>query len=77
MVDDIRDRDERLGPSTYLTEAEAREFHSLFIISFVVFTLVAIVAHFLVWQWRPWLPGEDGYAQVTISAPAPVQTTHA
>ena len=28
---------------------------------FIGFTLVAIVAHFLVWTWRPWLPGEDGY----------------
>lgn len=61
MVDDIRDS-ERLGPSTYLTEAEAREFHGLFMVSFVIFTLVAIVAHFLVWTWRPWLPGEQGYA---------------
>jgi light-harvesting complex 1 beta chain len=23
--------------------------------SFIVFTLIAVVAHFLVWQWRPWL----------------------
>jgi light-harvesting complex 1 beta chain len=45
-----------------LTEDEAKEFHSLFVTSFVVFTVIAIVAHFLVWQWRPWLPGAKGYA---------------
>ncbi len=45
-----------------LTENEAKEFHSLFVTSFVVFTVIAIVAHFLVWQWRPWLPGAKGYA---------------
>jgi light-harvesting complex 1 beta chain len=38
-----------------LTEREAKEFHGIFMSSFVGFTLVAIVAHFLVWQWRPWL----------------------
>lgn len=56
--------DERLGPLTYLTESEAKEFHKLFMTSFIIFTLVAIVAHFLVWSWRPWLPGPDGYAQL-------------
>jgi light-harvesting complex 1 beta chain len=30
--------------------------------SFLIFTGVAVVAHFLVWQWRPWLPGPGGYA---------------
>ena len=37
-----------------LTEHEAKEFHSLFVQSFIGFTVVAIIAHFLVWQWRPW-----------------------
>jgi len=44
-----------------LTEPEAREFHRIFVLSFVIFTAIAIVAHFLVWQWRPWLPGPNGY----------------
>ena len=47
---------------TGLTEAEAKEFHGIFITSFIVFTVVAIIAHFLAWQWRPWLPGPHGYA---------------
>jgi light-harvesting complex 1 beta chain len=38
-----------------LTEAEARQFHRIFVTSFLVFTGIAVVAHFLVWQWRPWL----------------------
>jgi light-harvesting complex 1 beta chain len=45
-----------------LTEPEAKEFHKIFITSFIVFTVIAIIAHFLVWQWRPWLPGVHGYA---------------
>jgi light-harvesting complex 1 beta chain len=38
-----------------LTENEAREFHKIFMGSFVLFLVIAIVAHILVWQWRPWL----------------------
>ncbi len=45
-----------------LSEGEAREFHGIFITSFIIFTVVAIVAHMLVWQWRPWIPGPEGYA---------------
>ena len=51
----------RGNSSSGLTDSEAREFHSIFVTSFIVFTAIAIVAHFLVWQWRPWLPGPNGY----------------
>ncbi len=47
-----------------LTENEAREFHRIFMTSFVGFTVVAIVAHFLAWQWRSWFPGVDGYSML-------------
>jgi light-harvesting complex 1 beta chain len=47
--------DEKRVSLSGLTEGEAREFHSIFVTSFIVFTLIAVVAHFLVWQWRPWL----------------------
>jgi len=51
----------RASSSSGLTDSEAREFHSIFVTSFIVFTVIAIIAHFLVWQWRPWLPGPNGY----------------
>ena len=38
-----------------LTEGEAREFHGIFVRSFLLFTAVAVVAHILAWVWRPWL----------------------
>ena len=44
-----------------LSEPEAKEFHKIFMTSFIIFTVIAIVAHILVWQWRPWLPGPNGY----------------
>ena len=43
------------GSLSGLTEKEAQEFHGIFMKSFVGFTFIAIVAHILVWQWRPWL----------------------
>jgi light-harvesting complex 1 beta chain len=45
---------ERFGPGAYLTPEEAKEFHKMFVTSFIAFTILAIVAHALVWNWRPW-----------------------
>lgn len=63
------------GSMSGLTESEAQEFHKIFMMSFIGFTLVAIVAHFLVWQWRPWLPGPDGYSAVIMDG-AKYAATH-
>lgn len=49
---------------TGLTDQEAVEFHALFMKGFFIFTLIAIVAHVLVWAWRPWLPSENGYTAI-------------
>ena len=56
--------DKRSGSLSGLTDSEAKEFHSLFITSFIIFLVVAIVAHFLVWQWRPWFPSATGYTSM-------------
>ncbi len=53
---------DRPGSLSGLTENEAKEFHSIFMTSFIIFTIIAIIAHILVWMWRPWLPGVKGYA---------------
>ena len=47
-----------------LTRDEAKEFHGIFVTSFILFTIIAIVAHVLVWMWRPWIPGPEGYASL-------------
>ena len=47
--------EERKGSLSGLTENEAREFHVIFMGSFMGFTAIAVVAHVLVWMWRPWL----------------------
>ena len=52
---------------TGLNEEEAREYHSFFVSSTIGYIVIAIIAHFLVWQWRPWFPGPEGYG-MTIDA---------
>ncbi len=47
-----------------LSEQEAKEFHGIFVSSFIIFTVIAVIAHFLAWTWRPWLPSAKGYAMV-------------
>ena len=36
-----------------LSDQEAKEFHSRFMMSFTFFIFVAVVAHILTWMWRP------------------------
>jgi len=59
---------ERTVSLSGLTEQEAKEFHGVFMTSFVTFTIVAIIAHILVWLWRPWLPPEGGYTSILDGA---------
>jgi len=61
-------RDESTGTFTGLTADEAKEFHGLFMMGFIIFTVIAIIAHFLVWSWRPWFPGPEGYAALQDGA---------
>jgi light-harvesting complex 1 beta chain len=60
----MANEDERKALSG-LSEREAKEFHGIFMTSFIIFVVVAAIAHFLAWQWRPWLPGAKGYSSLT------------
>jgi light-harvesting complex 1 beta chain len=44
-----------VGSMSGLTDQEAKEFHSIFANTFVIFLVLALTAHFLVWQWKPWI----------------------
>jgi light-harvesting complex 1 beta chain len=37
-----------------LTEAEAKEFHGVLVASMGAFFVLNVIAHILVWSWRPW-----------------------
>ena len=49
---------------TGISPEEAKEVHSLFMKSFLVFTGIAVLAHIFAWLWRPWLPGANGYSSL-------------
>ena len=36
------------------TKNEAKEFHRMFMVSTAGFVGLTVVAHILVWAWRPW-----------------------
>ena len=59
---------ERDGSLSGLTEAEAKEFHRVFMGSFILFTVVAIIAHVLVWNWRPWFPDTQGHFGALVNS---------
>jgi light-harvesting complex 1 beta chain len=56
--------DKNGGSWTGLTDAEAEEFHRFYLQGTFLFVGIAVVAHFLVWLWRPWIPGPKGYAML-------------
>ncbi|OYU15996.1 MAG: light-harvesting protein [Alphaproteobacteria bacterium PA4] len=62
--------DNKIGPGTYLTDAEAKELHKGFVASMAFFVLVAVIAHFLVWVWRPWFGESRAYAAVEVQQQA-------
>ena len=70
----MSDIQNRTSSTSGLTDSEAREFHSIFVTSFIAFTVVAIIAHILVWLWRPWLPGPEGYRTSLLDGVAAVQS---
>ncbi|MEL6201342.1 MAG: light-harvesting antenna LH1, beta subunit [Pseudomonadota bacterium] len=60
-----------------MSEGEAQEFHKFYLQGMTLFAAIAVVAHFLVWLWRPWIPGPNGYAALenvnqTVSALLPM-----
>jgi light-harvesting complex 1 beta chain len=69
----MADLDKR-GSLSGLTELEAKEFHAIFMTSFIIFLVIAIIAHILAWQWRPWLPGSEGYRSTLEGVKAAVNS---
>ncbi len=37
-----------------LTDEEAQEFHTYYMQGLIGFAMAAVIAHILVWAWRPW-----------------------
>jgi light-harvesting complex 1 beta chain len=46
--------DNSSGTPSGLTHSEAQEFHRLFMQGTLGFVAVTVLAHLLIWVWRPW-----------------------
>ena len=46
--------DSNSGSLSGLTSNEAKEFHRIFMGGFAAFFAASVVAHILIWMWRPW-----------------------
>jgi light-harvesting complex 1 beta chain len=57
--------EEYRSPISGLTNDEAKELHSGFMMMMTIYFIIAAVAHYLVWLWRPWFPGTPGYVKAT------------
>jgi light-harvesting complex 1 beta chain len=58
-----------------VSDQEAQEFHNFYLQGTTLFTLVAIVAHVLVWLWRPWIPPAGGYKAALLDGATTVLST--
>lgn len=56
------------GSWSGISDQEAQEFHSYYMQGMFLFVAIAVVAHLLVWFWRPWIPGPKGYASLMDGA---------
>jgi light-harvesting complex 1 beta chain len=46
--------EERKGSLSGLTASEAKEFHRMMMLGFGGFLALTLIAHILIWNWRPW-----------------------
>ncbi len=48
------------APLQQVLKNDSKTFIGIFVASFVVFLVIALIAQTLAWQWRPWFPGAEG-----------------
>ena len=51
---------DRPSVGTYLTDDEAKEIHGAFMGMFGLYVTIALVAHALMYLWKPWFTGGFG-----------------
>jgi light-harvesting complex 1 beta chain len=55
-------------------EGDSLAYRGIFLTSFAVFLLVALMAQVLTWHWRTWLPGAEGEESLIGGVKAAVYT---
>jgi light-harvesting complex 1 beta chain len=51
---------DRPSVGTYLTDDEAKEIHGAFMGTFTLYVGIALVAHAMMYAWKPWFQGPFG-----------------
>jgi light-harvesting complex 1 beta chain len=59
---------------TRVLQDDSLTFRGIFIASFAVFLLVALLAQALTWHWRTWLPGAEAEKSMLGGVKAAVYT---
>ena len=49
-----------LNTTNHPLAKDTKTFYGIFVVGFVLFLLIAVVAETLAWKWRSWLPGAEG-----------------
>ncbi len=58
----------------HVLESDSLTYRGIFLTSFAVFLLVALMAQVLTWHWRTWLPGAEGEKSMIGGVKAAVYT---
>ena len=61
-------RHDRAGP----IQSGERDCHGIFVASFIVFAVIALIANAVSWDWRQWLPGSEGHRSMLNGVKAAV-----
>jgi len=48
------------GSMPGLLRNDTQTFRGIFVVGFVVFLVIALLAQLVTWKWRLWLPGAEG-----------------
>lgn len=59
---------------THVLQDDSFTYRGIFIASFAVFLLVALMAQVLTWHWRTWLPGAEAEKSMLGGVRAAVYT---
>jgi light-harvesting complex 1 beta chain len=57
-----------------LLKSDSKAFYGIYMASFVVVLMVALVAQILAWKWRPWFPGAENEKSLIGGVKAAVYT---
>lgn len=57
-----------------MTSSPLNGFRTIFVVTFMIFLLMAMVGQLFAWNWRTWLPGAEGTQSIFESVNSAVYT---